>query len=115
MSSRPEKKGKAKKKSESQSRSHAKAEAIDKTVAQCKRDPELSFSKAAVIYGCSKQSISNHFKSNNAIKHASDIHIKNQRLTPAKETALVIHVTECYNSGFPLHLTHLNGFANEIL
>lgn len=43
------------------------------------------------------------------------MHNNHQRLTPAEKAALVKHINECYLSGFPLHVPHLNDFANEIL
>ena len=102
-------------KEERVTKSRAKAEAIDKAVAHCKREPDLSFNKASVIYGCSKQSISNHFNTNSSFKHFPDVYINLQRLTPAEEAALVKYINECYLSGFPLHVPHVNNFANEIL
>lgn len=96
-------------------KSKAKAEEINKAIDYCRRDQSLSLTKAAIIYGCSKQSISNHIKANSLIRHSPDVHNNHQRLKPTKETALVKHISECYLSGFPLHVPHLNDFANEIL
>lgn len=102
-------------KADKNAKSKAKAEAIDKAVDHCRRDQSLSLTKAAIIYGCSKQSISNHIKANSLIRYSSDVHNNHQRLTLAEEAALVKHISECYLSGFPLYVPHFNDFANEVL
>lgn len=97
-------------------KSRAKAEAIDKAVEHyCRRDPDLSYKKASIMYGCSRQSISNHLKSGSTIKHSPDVYVNWQRLAPTEEAAFIKHINECYMSGFPLHVFHLREFANEIL
>ena len=112
----PVKKGKNQEvKADKNAKSKAKAEATDKAIDHYKRNQSLSLIKASIIYGCSKQSISNHIKANFSIRHSPDVHNDHQRLTPAEEAALVKHINECYLSGFPLHVSHLNDFANEIL
>lgn len=102
-------------KEERVAKSRAKAKAIDKTVAHCRREPDLSFSKTSVIYDCSKQSISNHFNADSSLKHSPDVYVNLQRLTLAEKATLVKHIDECYLSGFLLHVPHVNDFANEIL
>ena len=96
-------------------KSRAKAEAIDKAVAHCRKEPDLSFSKAFVIYECFKQSISNYFNTNSFLKHFPDVHVNLQRLAPAEKAALVKYIDERYLSEFPLHVSNVNDFANEIL
>ena len=96
-------------------KSRAKAKAIDKAVEHCRRDSNLSYNKASVIYECSKQSISNHLKLGSIIKYFPDVYVNWQRLAPTEEAALVKHINECYMSGFPLHVFYLWEFANEIL
>ena len=93
----------------------AKAEAINKAVEHCRRNLDLSYNKASVIYRYSKQSISNHLKLGSTIKHSSDMYINWQRLAPTEEAALVKHINECYMLSFLLHVFHLREFANEIL
>lgn len=96
-------------------KSRAKREAIQKTVVHCRSNPNLLFCKTAAIYGCLKQFISNHFHAESSMKLQPDTYSDQQQLTPAEEAALMKHINACYLSSFPLHVSHLDKFTNEIL
>jgi hypothetical protein len=78
----------------------------------------LSLRAAAVIYGCSKNSITNHLKDGSGtIKHryAPDIYIKRQLLNTAEETVLCNHIRECYASHLSFDVKLLHYYANQLL
>lgn len=55
-------------------KSKAKAEAVNKVMDHYKCNQSLSFIKAAIIYRCSKKSISNYIKPNSSIRHSSNVY-----------------------------------------
>ena len=96
-------------------KAHAKAETIKKAVEACRQCPGLSGTASARTYKCSKSIVNMRLHGKKAIVWLPDHFVKRQKLTPFEKIALNKHIGACYQSGLPLHVEHLNSFANEIL
>jgi hypothetical protein len=60
---------------------------------------DFSLRAAALIYGCSKDSITNHLKDASGTfkyRYVSDIYVERQLLNVAEEIVLCIHIRECF-------------------
>ena len=78
----------------------------------------LSLRAAAVIYGCSKDSITNHLKDGSGTtkhRYAPDVYVKRQLLNAAEETVLCNHIRECYASHLSFDVELLHYYANQLL
>jgi hypothetical protein len=97
-------------------RSEEKAKNIQLAV-EAYTDPTsgLSLRAAAIIYGCSKTSITNHLNNTSRIRYAPDVYIERQLLTVAEEVVLCNHIRECYQSHLSFDLELLHYYANELL
>jgi hypothetical protein len=78
----------------------------------------LSLRAAALLYGCNKDSITNHLNNTpetSQIRYAPDVYVERQLLNTAKETALCNHILECYQSHLSLNVELFHHYANELL
>jgi hypothetical protein len=81
------------------------------------KDPTsgLSLRAAASLYHCNKDSITYHLNNTPEHRYVSDIYIDRQRLSPAKETAFINHIRECYQSMLPVNVKLFYYYANKLL
>jgi hypothetical protein len=75
----------------------------------------LSLRAAASLYHYNKDSITHHLNNTPEHRYAPDIYIERQRLSPAKETALINHIRECYQSILLVNIELLHYYANKLL
>lgn len=91
----------------------SKQERIEKAVAACTQDSNLSANKAAKIYNIAPSTITRRI--NKQIRPKKLISESQQLLTPVEERTLVKWVVQYYKWGLPLGFKQIQQFALEIL
>jgi len=61
-----------------------------------------------------KDLITNHFNDTPKYEYISNIYIKQQKLSPAEEKALINHIINYYKSILPLNIKLFYYYANEL-